>query len=159
MKLNKLLLIALIPIFVIGCHKNEIDSHDNSKEVITSYFSTSSNNEIEEEKMKLLIDDQEVNITWENNDSVKALNDIKPLNIEMHRYGGFEQVGPIGQNIVSDDINITTIPGDVVLYSSNQIVIFFGSNSWDYTKLGHINMSNEELNALLNKENVIISIK
>lgn len=119
----------------------------------------SSGDEIEEETMKLFIDNNEVNISWEVNRSVETIKNIKPLNISMHRYGGFEQVGPIGQSIVSDDIDMTTVPGDVVLYSSNQIVIFFGSNSWSYTKLGHIDMSNDELNALLNKENVVADIK
>ena len=157
MKSNKLLLLMLIPIFLVGCHINESQNIDSEELVSTSGLS--SDNEIEEETMKLFIDNNEVNISWENNNSVEALKNIKPLNINMHRYGGFEQVGPIGQNIVSDDIDMTTVPGDVVLYSSNQIVIFFGSNSWDYTKLGHINMSNEELNTLLNKENVVIDIK
>ena len=147
----------LIPIFLVGCHINESQNIDSEELVSTSGLS--SDNEIEEETMKLFIDNNEVNISWENNNSVEALKNIKPLNINMHRYGGFEQVGQIGQNIVSDDIDMTTVPGDVVLYSSNQIVIFFGSNSWDYTKLGHINMSNEELNTLLNKENVVIDIK
>ena len=147
----------LIPIFLVGCHINESQNIDSEELVSTSGLS--SDNEIEEETMKLFIDNNEVNISWENNNSVEALKNIKPLNINMHRYGGFEQVGPIGQNIVSDDIDMTTVPGDVVLYSSNQIVIFFGSNSWDYTKLGHINMSNEELNLLLNKENVVVDIK
>ena len=27
---------------------------------------------------------------------------------------------------------------DIVLYSSSQIVVFYGSNSWAYTRLGHI---------------------
>ena len=146
----------LIPIFLVGCHINESQNIDSGELVTTSDLS---NSEVEEETMKLFIDNNEANISWEINRSVEAIKNIKPLNISMHRYGGFEQVGPIGQSIVSDDVDMTTVPGDVVLYSSNQIVIFFGSNSWDYTKLGHINMSNEELNSLLNKENVVIDIK
>lgn len=54
---------------------------------------------------------------------------------------------------------ITAEPGDIVLYSSNQIVIFFGSNTWEYTKLGHINMADSELDNLLNKEDVTLNIK
>ena len=112
-----------------------------------------------EESMKLSIDNQELNVTWENNDSVKALKELLPLTIEMHEYGDFEQVGSIGQSIVSDDKRITTAPGDIVLYSSNQIVIFYGNNTWEYTKLGHINLSDSVLNNLLNKENVSLSIR
>ena len=76
----------------------------------------------------------------------------------MHLYGGFEQVGSIGQSVVSDDKEITTKPGDIVLYSSNQIVVFFGTNTWRYTKLGRINLSDSELKTLLNKSNVTLKI-
>ena len=112
-----------------------------------------------EENMKISVDNQELDVVWENNASVEAIKDIAPLTIDMHRYGGFEQVGSIGQSIVSNDKRITTAPGDIVLYSSNQIVIFFGNNTWEYTKLGHINLSDSELNSLLNKENVSLTIR
>ena len=112
-----------------------------------------------EEKMKLAVDNQELDVDWENNASVEAIKELCPLSINMHQYGGFEQVGSIGQSIVSNDKRITTVPGDIVLYSSNQIVIFFSNNTWEYTKLGHINLSDSELNNLLNKENVSLSIR
>ena len=110
--------------------------------------------------MTLKINDTLVNITWENNESVKELKEISKnkLIINMHQYGGFEQVGSIGKTIKSNDTNIKTSLGDVMLYSSNQIVIFYGSNTYDYTKLGHINLSKEELINLLNKDNVILEI-
>ncbi len=41
------------------------------------------------------------------------------------------------------------LPGLIVLYSGNQIVVFYGSNSWAYTRLGHIDMTQEELTELL----------
>ena len=56
--------------------------------------------------MKLKIGDAEVPVIWEENDSVDALREIvkeKPLTIQMSMYGGFEQVGPIGRDIVSND--------------------------------------------------------
>ena len=112
-----------------------------------------------EENMKLSVDNQELDVVWENNASVEAIKELCPLSINMHQYGGFEQVGSIGQSIVSNDKRITTAPGDIVLYSSNQIVIFFGNNTWEYTKLGHINLSDSELNNLSNKENVSLSIR
>ena len=112
----------------------------------------------EEKLMKLFIDGKEINVVWENNPSVKALKELGNIEINMHRYGGFEQVGSIGKSIISDDSYITTNPGDVILYSSNQIVIFFGNNSWSYTKLGHINLNNDELKELLDKENVVLRV-
>ena len=130
--------------------------------ILTSCTPNSNSSSIytkKEENMKLSIDNQELNVTWENNESVKALKELLPLTIEMHEYGDFEQVGSIGQSIVSNDKRITTAPGDIVLYSSNQIVIFFGNNTWEYTKIGHINLSDSVLNDLLNKENVSLTIR
>ena len=76
----------------------------------------------------------------------------------MSKYGGFEQVGSIGSILPSSDTRITTNPGDIVLYSSNQIVIFYDSNTWAYTKLGHINLSKSELTDLLGDEDVVITL-
>lgn len=110
----------------------------------------------EEVNMKLLIDGKEVKVKWEDNESVKALNKILPLEINMEEYGGFEQTGKIGQSITRNDSNINVVPGDIVLYNGNQISIFYNNSSWSYTKLGHIDLSNEELNNLLNKDSVTI---
>ena len=98
-------------------------------------------------------------VTWEENASVNALKAITPLTIQMSMYGGFEQVGPIGQNITRNDVQTTTQAGDIVLYSGNQIVIFYGSNTWSYTKLGHINLPQSEMTELLGNGNVTIEIK
>ena len=76
------------------------------------------------------------------------------------RYGGFEQVGSLPQSFSRSDAQMTTQPGDIVLYSGNQLVIFFGSNSWIYTRLGHIEgLSTDELTTLLDKDIAVIEIK
>jgi len=102
----------------------------------------------------------EVNVNWLDNDSVTALKKLSKdgLTIEMHMYGGFEQVGSLGTSITSADARITTTPGDIVLYTSNQIVIFYDSNTWAYTKLGHIKLSKSELTDLLGDGDVTITI-
>ena len=110
------------------------------------------------EKMILKINETKVPVTWESNDSVEALKSLLPLTIQMSMYGGFEQVGPIGTSLPRDDVQTTTQAGDIVLYSGNQIVVFYGSNSWAYTRLGHINMQREELEELLGKGNVSITL-
>ena len=116
----------------------------------------------ERSEMKLKIGDTEVPVTWEGNASVDALREIvqeEPLTIQMSMYGGFEQVGPIGQEIVSDDVQTTTEAGDIVLYSGDQIVIFYGSNSWAYTRLGHADLSQKEMEDLLGNGDVILTIQ
>ena len=76
----------------------------------------------------------------------------------MSMYGGFEQVGSIGQSIARNDVQMTTQSGDIVLYSGNQLVVFYGSNSWSYTKLGKINLSQKELEELLGNGDVTITL-
>ncbi|MBR3031707.1 MAG: hypothetical protein IKH92_01660 [Clostridiales bacterium] len=111
-------------------------------------------------QMLLKINGTEVPVIWESNDSIKELKGIADggLTIEMSMYGGFEQVGPIGKSIISNDEQTTTSPGDIVLYSGNQIVIFYGSNSWAYTRLGKIDLSEEELRNLLSNGDVTITL-
>ena len=121
---------------------------------------TTKEDETETMKLTLKIDDTEVDVIWADNDSVKALKNLAKdgLTINMSKYGGFEQVGSIGSTLPSSDTRITTNPGDIVLYSSNQIVLFYDSNTWSYTKLGHINLSKSELTDLLGDEDVVITL-
>ncbi|MBR2990205.1 MAG: hypothetical protein IKF51_01930 [Solobacterium sp.] len=110
--------------------------------------------------MTLLINDTPVEVIWEDNDAVSALRDHvqeEELRIDMSMYGGFEQVGTLGFDVPRSDTRITTEPGDIVLYQGNQIVVFYGSNTWGYTKLGHItDKSDEELKQLLGNGDVLI---
>lgn len=110
--------------------------------------------------IELKIGNTIVDVNWLDNNSVKALKELAKdgLTINMSMYGGFEQVGSIGKSITSNDERITTSPGDIVLYSSNQMVIFYGSNTWSYTKLGHISLTKSELTDLLGDEDVIITL-
>ena len=108
--------------------------------------------------MTLSIDNQELDVYWEDNDSVDAIKGILPLTINMHQYGGFEQTGSIGQSIVRNDSQIDVVPGDIVLYNGNAISVFYKNSYWSYTRLGHINLDNSELNVLLNKPSVLFVI-
>ena len=116
----------------------------------------------EETAMQMEINDVPVSVQWENNDSVAALIELvreAPLTIQMSMYGGFEQVGPIGMSLPRNDVQTTTAAGDIILYSGNQIVVFYGSNSWAYTKLGKVtDKSASEMADLLGSEDVTITI-
>ena len=118
---------------------------------------------INETMLQMKIDDTAVAVDWEDNESVDALMRLcqeSSLTIRMSMYGGFEQVGPIGQSLPGNDSQITTQAGDIVLYSGNQIVVFYGSNSWAYTRLGHISdKSAEEMAELLSNGDVTITIE
>ena len=112
--------------------------------------------------MIMKIGDTKVNVDWEDNQAVEALRDMTregDVTIQMSMYGGFEQVGSIGQSLPRDDRQTTTSSGDIVLYSGNQLVVFYGSNSWSYTRLGHISDKNaEDMTDLLSNGDVTITI-
>ena len=94
-----------------------------------------------QEALTLTIGDTPVRVEWEDNASAAALTALAqeaPLEIQMSMYGGFEQVGTIGQALPRSDVQTTTAAGDIVLYAGDQIVIFYGSNTWAYTRLGRI---------------------
>ena len=122
-------------------------------------------NGLEAEEMSILmkIDDEAVTIAWEDNESVRALAELlreQPMSIQMSMYGGFEQVGSFGNSLPRDDEQTTTQAGDIVLYSGNQMVVFYGSNSWAYTRLGKItDKSAEELKEMLGNGNVTITLE
>ena len=115
---------------------------------------TCSKSESEEiTEMYITINGNKLKVTLEKNSSVKALIEILEkgdIVYTAHDYGGFEKVGSIGHNLPTNDTHITTEPGDVILYLGNQICLFVGSNSWDYTRIGKINgYTTDELRTLL----------
>lgn len=136
-------------------------SGNTTKETLESWIKENSNTNMEK-TMKLYINNKEVKVNWEDNESVKALMKLvnnKDLTINMSMYGGFEQVGSIGTSLVRNDKQITTQAGDIVLYSGNQIVVFYGSNSWAYTRLGKITDKNaQQLKELLGNGDVTVTI-
>lgn len=74
----------------------------------------------------------------ETTDALIEMMEQEPLVIEMQDYSGFEKVGSLKGNLPAKDSQIMTKTGDIVLYQGNQIVMFYGSNSWSYTKIGKI---------------------
>ena len=97
--------------------------------------------EKEENKMKVSIGNSVFTATLENNSAVDSLIEMmknEPLVIDMSDYSGFEKVGSLGKTLPANNRQTTTQSGDIVLYSGDQIVIFYGSNSWSYTRIGRI---------------------
>lgn len=110
----------------------------------------------------LYINETEIPVLWEDNRSVEALLErisSAPLTVRMSRYGGFEQVGSLDTGLPRDESRITTQPGDIVLYSGDQIVLFYGSNTWSYTRLGKITGKSEtELAELLGSGDITVTL-
>ena len=92
-------------------------------------------------KMNVQVGDYTFTATLENNAAVEELLDMMkegPVTIQMDDYSGFEKVGSLGRSLTTSNSQTTTHAGDIVLYNGNNIVMFYGSNSWSYTRIGKI---------------------
>lgn len=169
MKRITIILLSAAMIFAAACSGGQTqdapepeaaDAQEQQEQSVQSAESSAEEDKMTE--MILKINGEEVNVTWEDNDSVRALAELAAgsgLTAETSIYGGFEQVGGLGTALPSSDTQQTAQPGDIMLYSSSNIVVFFGNNSWAYTKLGHIEgKSADELRALLGGETCEITL-
>ena len=176
-KLLILVLVSALALVMGACgadpaeEQNEQDTDAKATETETSAAEVSSagadtettDTETTDMKMKLFIDDQEVSVEWEDNEAVSALaGQVKeqPLTIDMSRYDDFEQVGDLGTSLPAEDVQTETEPGDIMLYAGDKIVVFYGTNSWAYTRLGKIkDKTPEELAELLGQHDVTITLQ
>ena len=130
------LLISLTVVLLCGC----------TKENITAQTMT--------EKLYVTIGEETRSVTMEDNVGTQALQaalQAENITYEAHDYGNFEKVGALGQSFPTADHQITTSAGDIVLYNGDNICIFYGSNSWSYTRIGKLDgMSAEDVRRFVN---------
>lgn len=146
--MRKLLCMLLILLGLSACTAGEIpaDSGAPSSQPAASEPDTSQQHEKDEESqegaaLKITVGDNELLATFEDNSSAREFQELLaqgPLTIDMEDYGGFEKVGPLGTTLTRNDQQITTEPGDVILYQGSQITIYYGVNSWNFTRLARI---------------------
>ena len=106
----------------------------------------------------LTIGTHKVTVKLEENVATKALVELLKegdITYTAHDYGGFEKVGDFGHTLPREDRQMTVGAGDVILYLGNQIVLFYGSNSWSYTKLGKIQGTADEIKEILTEKSSI----
>ena len=105
------------------------------------------------ETIKITVSGKTLPVKIEDNEATKALVAVlseASITYEAHDYGGFEKVGSLGLTLPANNSQITTQPGDVILYNSNQIVQFYGSNTWSYTRIGKMQYESlDELKSFL----------
>ncbi|WP_407383483.1 cyclophilin-like fold protein [Ruminococcus sp.] len=118
--------------------------------------------ETEDMTLQMTINNTPVTVAWEDNEAVAALYEkVKenPITIRTSMYGGFEQVGSLGMTLPQSDEQLTASAGDIMLYAGDQMVVFYGANTWAYTRLGHItDQTPEALTQLLSDGNVTITL-
>ena len=105
------------------------------------------------ETIKITVSGKTLPVKIEDNEATKALVAVlseASITYEARDYGGFEKVGSLGLTLPANNSKITTQPGDVILYNSDQIVQFYGSNTWSYTRIGKMQYESlDELKSFL----------
>lgn len=134
-----------------------------TKEDVKAWYDTLPlNEEKSDNKLKISVNGTELTATLEDNSSAQALTELLKqgnITVDMSDYGNFEKVGNLPQSLPKNDEKITTVPGDIILYQGNKITIYYAENTWDFTKLGHIdNITQEELKALLGGGEVTVTL-
>ena len=104
-------------------------------------------------KMYITIDGQAQAVTLVDNQATKTLVEKlqqAPVTVTLNSSGGFEIWGALGFSLPTSNEQINAQPGDVILYNGSNICIFYGTNSWSYTRLGKIDgLSESELRTFL----------
>ena len=179
-KLKRVLLLSLCVLVLsglAGCREKRSVSFENdiSEEIIdNSTESQISAGELEEteiidksaiddekEYMKLYFNDIEIPVIWEDNQTVQELIEEAgkgDVVVQMSMYSDNEQVGSLGKSYTKNDEQITTHSGDIVLYSGDKIVVFYGSNSWAYTRLGKMNIPESDVTEILSNGDITLKI-
>ena len=113
-------------------------------------------------QIKLTVADTEWTVTLAENASAAALLKLLesgPLTVAMRDYAGMEKVGPIGRDLPRSDEQITTGPGDLILYQGNALVIYYAPNAWNFSRLGKIDdVAQEELVSVLGSGDVEVTL-
>ena len=131
---------------------------------VSSGSGSNTSDVMEVSQMEIIIDVNDNKLTAALADSTAAKElaeklKAEPITVTLNEYGGFEKVGDLPWSLTKTDEQLSTEPGDIMLYQGNQMTIFYNSNSWSYTKLGHIeNTTQEELKALFGDGDVTVTL-
>lgn len=113
--------------------------------------------------MIVTINGHDLQLELADNSSARSLADLvgdDGLQLTMEDYGGFEKVGPLPQQLPTNDEPITTQPGDVILYQGNKLTIYYDTNSWTFTRVGRIiGVGTERLRQVLGEGDVTVTLR
>ncbi len=129
-------------------------NHNNRASLIENWLKTltfAEKNTIMD-KIYITIGGQTQSVTLVDNDATRELVatlQSAPITVTLND-NNFEIWGSLGRSLTTKNEQMTVQPGDIVLYNGSNICIFYESNSWSYTRLGHIDgLSESELRTFL----------
>ena len=144
MKKSIILLIIISILCISGLILTILQNRNNNNVKLTTIKPKGYEGVLE---MIIEVNNKELIVDLEDNESAKELLDKlseKEIKIKADDYSNFEKVGDLGFNLTTNDQEITTKPGDVILYQGNKLCLYYGTNTYSFTKLGHINNVNQE---------------
>lgn len=166
------IIVMAIIIFRILKENKKVDNNYNEMNnisAIETQSNTIENINIDSKEEKIMnefiieVNNKELVVKVEDNSSSKALLEklkAGDITINAQDYGNFEKVGDLGFDLPRNDKQITTKPGDVILYQGNKITLYYDTNSWNFTKIGEVtNVDSNELKSILGKGNVTMTLK
>lgn len=158
-------------VLMVGCSNQADDIDDPSpQEEVEVVDPVTENNEetqdstkeIQTNMINIQVGDNTMTATLVDNSSTAALKDMLadgPVTIDMRDYGNMEKVGAFPTSLPRNDVQITTEPGDLILYQGSAFVIYYAPNSWNFTKLGKINdITAPELKKVLGNGSVSVTL-
>lgn len=141
--------------------KNQVNDLDNSEKLIVEE-SKNLEEKIGDNQMKLQVGEYIFTATLVDNSSSKALKEMLAkgsITINMRDYANMEKVGMLGTKLPRNDEQITTEPGDLILYQGNAFVIYYAQNSWNFTRIGKIDdITEKELKKALGTGDVVVTL-
>ena len=140
--------IMFMALTAMACQSNEVEATPSDKSAIT---------------MNITINEKTVSCQLVDNSSTRALLaqlEKGDITYEADDYGNFEKVGNIGISLPQNNESITTTAGDVILYQGNNVCLYYGTNSWTFTRLGKIEgLSKDEIKTFLNAGGGSVKVK
>lgn len=134
---------------------------ETMEEILTEAIITEETDMEKREKLAIEVNGQTYYAEFEANASAEAFIEklqAEDLTAQLHDYGNFEKVGPLPWDLPRSDEQITTEPGDIILYQGNQITIYYDRNSWNFTRLAKIEgITGEELRKVLGDGDVTVT--
>jgi len=150
--MKRIISIAIMMVFAImsmvACGSND---KKLAQESVTGDDQSNSKNSY---TMNITVNGKTLSATMVENSSTTALKELLEtgdITYTAHDYGNFEKVGDIGHTLPQNNEEITTEPGDIILYQGRNVCLYYDTNNWNFTRLGKIdNVSQRELKSFLN---------
>lgn len=149
MKIASAFLVSLICVQLYACYNHHAGEHGNNSNDILNTDSM---------KLKITVGSNVFTATLYNNETVTAFKAKLPMSINMTELNGNEKYVGFSGNLPGNASNPGTIQaGDLMLYGSNKLVLFYKtfSTPYSYTRLGLID-NPSGLAAALGSANVTV---